>query len=92
MGYSDHLGRSHYWRYQIIWGDRINWNDNATSVVWSDRTLWGDRIVWGDRFVLGQGSRTWLNGEQIIWGDTSANVNDLQIIWAIRGRLRSFGG
>jgi hypothetical protein len=78
---------------QIIWGDRINWNDNATSVVWSDRTLWGDRIVWGDRFVSGPDSRTWLNDEQIMLGRHQFQCQRYpRSFGAICVRLRNCGG
>ena len=77
---------------QIIWGDRpINWNDNATSVVWSDRTLWGNRIVWAIA-CCGSGQQDWSDGEQIIWGDTSSNINDLQIIWGDPGQIAELWG
>ena len=47
-----------FWGNQILWGDhfgrsdpgdRVDWADNATSVVWGNQLLWGDSLVWGDR-------------------------------------------
>ena len=74
---------------QILWGDRVDWADNATSVVWGNQLLWGDSLVRGDRVIVNGRTTTVLNGDNIVWRNSSAGVNDPQILW---GDLSQIGG